>query len=46
MKQRKLICNLAGGTHVERTGEIGAIRLGKIEKKGKINRRVYVHLAD
>jgi misacylated tRNA(Ala) deacylase len=35
-----------GGTHVERTGEIGAIRLGKIEKKGKINRRVYVHLAD
>ncbi|MCF6443417.1 alanyl-tRNA editing protein [Nereida sp. MMG025] len=33
-----------GGTHVERTGEIGAIRLGKIEKKGKINRRVYVHL--
>ena len=35
-----------GGTHVERTGEIGAIRLGKIEKKGKINRRVYVHIAD
>ena len=35
-----------GGTHVERTGEIGAIRLGKIEKKGKLNRRVYVHLAD
>jgi Ser-tRNA(Ala) deacylase AlaX len=35
-----------GGTHVERTGEIGLIRVGKIEKKGKINRRVYVHLAD
>ena len=29
-----------GGTHVARTGEIGRIRLGKIEKKGKQNRRV------
>lgn len=33
-----------GGTHVARTGEIGAIRLGKIEKKGRQNRRVYVVL--
>lgn len=33
-----------GGTHVARTGEIGPIRLGKIEKKGKQNRRVYLHL--
>lgn len=33
-----------GGTHVARTGEIGAVRLGKIEKKGRQNRRVYVHL--
>jgi misacylated tRNA(Ala) deacylase len=33
-----------GGTHVARTGEVGALRLGKIEKKGKQNRRVYVHL--
>lgn len=33
-----------GGTHVARTGEIGALRLGKIEKKGKLNRRIYVHL--
>ncbi len=33
-----------GGTHVARTGEIGALRLGKIEKKGKVNRRVYLHL--
>ncbi len=33
-----------GGTHVRKTGEIGRIRLGKIEKKGRMNRRVYVHL--
>lgn len=33
-----------GGTHVARTGEIGAVRLGKIEKKGARNRRVYIHL--
>lgn len=33
-----------GGTHVARTGEIGALRLGKIEKKGKMNRRIYIHL--
>ncbi|MBY6065441.1 alanyl-tRNA editing protein [Leisingera aquaemixtae] len=33
-----------GGTHVRRTGEIGRIRLGKVEKKGKQNRRVYLHL--
>ncbi len=29
-----------GGTHVARTGEIGPVRLGKIEKKGARNRRV------
>lgn len=33
-----------GGTHVARTGEIGLLRLGKVEKKGRQNRRVYVHL--
>ncbi|SDD81033.1 alanyl-tRNA editing protein [Ruegeria marina] len=33
-----------GGTHVARTGEIGRIRLGKVEKKGKQNRRVYLHI--
>lgn len=33
-----------GGTHVRYTSEIGKVRLGKIEKKGKQNRRVYLHL--
>ncbi|MDF1728486.1 MAG: alanyl-tRNA editing protein [Sulfitobacter sp.] len=33
-----------GGTHVARTGEIGALQLGKIEKKGRQNRRIYLHL--
>ncbi|MDU8913208.1 alanyl-tRNA editing protein [Aestuariicoccus sp. MJ-SS9] len=33
-----------GGTHVSRTGEIGAVRLGKIENKGKQNRRVNIAL--
>lgn len=35
-----------GGTHVKRTCEIGKIRLGKVEKKGRQNRRVYLHLED
>lgn len=33
-----------GGTHVARTGEIGVVRIGKVEKKGKHNRRVNIHL--
>lgn len=35
-----------GGTHVARTGEIGRVTLGKIENKGKQNRRVNLLLAD
>jgi misacylated tRNA(Ala) deacylase len=35
-----------GGTHVARTGEIGRVELGRIEKKGRQNRRVSIHLAD
>ena len=35
-----------GGTHVARTGEIGGLRLGKIENKGRSNRRIYIHLDD
>jgi misacylated tRNA(Ala) deacylase len=34
-----------GGTHVKRTGEIGPVRVVKIEKKGRMNRRVKVELA-
>ena len=33
-----------GGTHVANTAEIGELRVGKIENKGKHNRRVNVHL--
>jgi misacylated tRNA(Ala) deacylase len=33
-----------GGTHIARTSEIGHVRIGKVEKKGKQNRRVAVHL--
>ncbi|MBM7067943.1 alanyl-tRNA editing protein [Actibacterium sp. 188UL27-1] len=33
-----------GGTHVASTAEIGRIRLGKLEKKGRENRRVNLHL--
>ncbi|KAA2235391.1 alanyl-tRNA editing protein [Salinarimonas soli] len=34
-----------GGTHVRRTGEIGAVTVTDIEKKGKQNRRVRIALA-
>jgi len=33
-----------GGTHVRSTAEIGAVRIGKVEKKGRQNRRVNIHL--
>lgn len=34
-----------GGTHVARTSEIGPVTLGKVEKKGRQNRRVSLFLA-
>jgi misacylated tRNA(Ala) deacylase len=34
-----------GGTHVRSTGEIGAITVTKIEKKGKLNRRIRIAFA-
>lgn len=33
-----------GGTHVARTVEIGRVKIGKVEKKGRQNRRVSIHL--
>lgn len=34
-----------GGTHVSRSGEIGKLRIGKIENKGRHNRRINLHFA-
>lgn len=34
-----------GGTHVSRTAEIGRVEIGKIENKGRQNRRVNITLA-
>ena len=31
-----------GGTHIKSTGEIGELEIGKIENKGKRNRRINV----
>jgi misacylated tRNA(Ala) deacylase len=35
-----------GGTHVRSTGEIGGVNVGKIESKGRQNRRVHLVLVD
>ena len=35
-----------GGTHVKSTKEIGKIKIGKIENKGKMNRRVNLSISD
>ena len=35
-----------GGTHVANISEIGKVRVGKVEKKGKHNRRINIHLED
>jgi misacylated tRNA(Ala) deacylase len=35
-----------GGTHVRSTGEMGAVRIGKIENKGRQNRRVNLAFVD
>lgn len=37
---RQIDLQPCGGTHVARTAEIGRVEIGKIEKKGKQNRRV------
>ena len=35
-----------GGTHLKSTSEVGQIRVSKVEKKGKHNRRVSIVLDD
>ena len=35
-----------GGTHLRSTAEVGAVRIGKVENKGRHNRRVNIHLDD
>ena len=35
-----------GGTHLRSTAEVGKVRVGKVEKKGRQNRRVNIHLDD
>ena len=35
-----------GGTHIKNTKEIGEIKIGKIENKGKMNRRVNLSIND
>ncbi len=35
-----------GGTHVSETAEVGAIHIGKIEKKGRENRRFRIRFGD
>ncbi|NBN62417.1 alanyl-tRNA editing protein [Microvirga tunisiensis] len=35
-----------GGTHVSRTTEVGRVDITRIEKKGKLNRRIRIQLAD
>jgi misacylated tRNA(Ala) deacylase len=35
-----------GGTHLRSTSEVGKIKIGKVEKKGKRNRRVNIVLMD
>ena len=35
-----------GGTHVKRTSEIGEMHLGKMQKKGQLNRRVNINFSN
>ena len=41
-----LDCRPCGGTHVKSTLEIGYIKVGKIENKGRQNRRINITLGD
>ena len=35
-----------GGTHVANTSEVGHIRMADYKSKGRINKRIYVELAE
>ena len=35
-----------GGTHVRSTAEVGKVRIVKVEKKGRLNRRIVIELED
>jgi misacylated tRNA(Ala) deacylase len=43
---RQIDLQPCGGTHVSRIGEIGRVVLGKVENKGRQNRRVSLSLVD
>lgn len=45
-EDRQIDLQPCGGTHVRSTGEIGPLRIGKVEKKGRENRRVNLFFAD
>ncbi|MGO4909829.1 alanyl-tRNA editing protein [Pseudorhodobacter sp. W20_MBD10_FR17] len=44
--ERQIDLQPCGGTHVSRTGEIGRVVLGKVENKGRQNRRISLSLVD
>ena len=46
VKIRNVDLQPCGGTHVKSTKEIGNIKIGKIENKGKMNRRVNLSISD
>jgi len=41
-----LIVQKYGGTHVDRTGEVGRVRVVKTESKGKGNKRIRLEITD
>lgn len=44
--RRQIDLQPCGGTHVARTSEIGRLAIEKVEKKGKMNRRVVIRLEE
>jgi misacylated tRNA(Ala) deacylase len=46
VKIGKIDLQPCGGTHVKNTSEISSITIGKIENKGRMNRRINISLSD